>query len=186
QPDVKKSPLGKPRRGQKATWVHNNVHVTQTVEIVKSKKGALDSVLITYEIHNKDEEAHTVGIRAMVDTLIVNNDGHPFAVPGRNEPITTSADFRGKKVPDHIKALQRADLDDPGLVAIFSLKVGGKIEAPDRVSLTHWSGDAIPNYDFPVEDIGDDAAVAIYWSPRELAAGARRTVGFAYGMGIVA
>jgi hypothetical protein len=190
EPDVKKGQLGKDakgknRLGSKSTWVYNKIHVTQIVEIVPSKKGALDAVLVTYEIENKDDEAHTVGIRTVIDTLIVKNDGNPFAVPGKNEAITTSADFRGKQVPAYAKALERGDLDNPGFVAHFTFKVGGKVEAPDRVSFTHWPGQNSGNYDVAVDDIDGDAAVAMYWSPRELPNGGRRTVAFAYGHSIV-
>jgi hypothetical protein len=153
---------------------------------VAGKRGTFDTVLVTYEIQNKGDEAHTVGIRTVVDTFIGDNDGNPFAVPGKNEPITTSADFRGKKVPDFVKALQRPDLNDPGLVAHFSLKVGGGVEAPDRVCLLHWYEGSMTSYEVEINDINnEDAAIAIYWSPRELPANGRRVVGFAYGLGIV-
>jgi hypothetical protein len=38
-------------------------------------------------------------------------------------------------------------------------------------------------WDMPVNDIGEDSCVALYWSPRELAAGGRREIGFAIGLG---
>ncbi len=185
---------GKERLGHKSTWVAgDHVRITQTVEIVPSDKGVLDAVLITYAIENKDEKPRKVAVRALVDTLIVDNDGHPFVVPGQAQLITTSADFKGKDVPAVIQALQRPDLKDPGLIASFSLKVGRGIEPPDRVSLTGLSNDPedILSWEVPVSSIKDankgkgDAAVILYWDSRELKGGGRRTVGYAYGGGVL-
>lgn len=73
---------------------------------------------------------------------------------------------------------------NPGLVAYFTLDVGRDLESADRFSITRWTkkNDV---WDIPVQDIADDAAVVLYWSPRELQPGQRRRVGFAYGLGVV-
>jgi hypothetical protein len=178
------APLGDGKLGHKAGWAHGDIHITQTVELVKSQKGALDTALITYHIENKGDAAHKVGLRALVDTLMVENDGTPFAVVGKKKLIEDQADFKGKNVPDAVQVMEKADLDDPGLVAFFSLKVGGKAQPPDRFSITHWQQEGLLAWDFPVQDIDGDSAVVLYWNPTELAAGASRTVGFAYGGGL--
>jgi hypothetical protein len=176
--------LGGGKLGHKSGWTYGDIHITQTVEIVKSKKGALDTALITFHIENKGDAAHKVGLRALVDTLMVENDGTPFAVVGKKKLIEDQADFKGKSVPDAVQVMEKADLDDPGLVAYFSLKVGGKIQPPDRFSITHWQEEGLFAWEFPVQDIDGDSAVVLYWNPSELAAGASRTVGFAYGGGL--
>jgi hypothetical protein len=176
--------LGGGKLGHKAGWTYGDIQVTQTVEIVKSKKGALDTALITFQIENKGAEPHKVGLRALVDTLMVENDGTPFAVVGKKKLIEDRADFKGKNVPDAVQVMEKGDLDDPGLVAYFSLKLGGKIQPPDRFSITHWQEEGLFAWDFPVQDIDGDSAVVLYWNPTELAAGASRTVGFAYGGGL--
>jgi len=180
----KSAPLGKDKLGQKSVWVHEDIHITQAVEIVKSQKGVLDTALITYHIENKGEEAHKVGLRIVVDTLMVENDGTPFVVVGKKKLIEDQADFKGKNVPEGVQVLEKADLEDPGLVAYFSLKVGGNVLAPDRFSITHWPQEGLNKWDVPVEDIDGDSAVVLYWNPRDLEAGAGRTVGFAYGGGL--
>jgi hypothetical protein len=180
-----KGPDGKERRGHQSTWVHGKLKVIQSVEVVSSGKGSLDTCLIRYEIVNQDDKAHTVALRSLVDTFIVDNDGHPFTVPGQKELITTQADFTGKDLPPFVQALQRNDVAKPGLVAYFTLKVGGGLEAPDRFSITTWDKTKLFAWDVPVRDISGDAAVVLYWNARELKAGERRLLGYAYGKGVV-
>lgn len=189
-----KEALGGGRRGFSSVWQAEDVAVvvTQTVEVVRSATGHLDTCLIIYKIENKDKEARKIGLRAFTDTLIGANDGHPFEVPGQKELVTTSADFRtAKEVPAHVRALESADKG--AFAAVFTLKVGGGLEAPDRCSLCRFPieqddvlGPTVPvrNIKLDEKDSGD-ACVILYWSPRELKAGAGRTVGYAYGGGVV-
>ncbi|MCI0459210.1 MAG: hypothetical protein L0Z62_19820 [Gemmataceae bacterium] len=188
-----KGPDGQERRGHQSTWIAaEHIRITQTVEIVPSERGALDTVLVTYTVENKDEKPHKVAIRAMVDTFIGDNDGHPFMVPGKPKLITISADFKGKDVPPIVKALQNPDLKDPGLIATFSLRVGGGIDPPDRVSLTGFPTDNedLLSWEIPIASIREagkdgDAIAVMYWTARDLKGGARRAVGYAFGGGVV-
>jgi hypothetical protein len=181
----KSAPLGGGKLGQKSVWVNGDIHITQAVEVVKSKKGVPDTALITYHIENKGDEAHKVGLRILVDTLVGENDGTPFVVVGKKKLIEDQADFKGKSVPDAVQVMEKADLDEPGVVAFFSLRVGGKVQPPDRFSITHWQQPALNKWDVPVQDIDGDSAVVLYWNPRDLEAGESRIVGFAYGGGLV-
>jgi len=174
----------KMRHGHKSVWIYDNIAITQIVQIVPSKSGQLDACVVSYIIDNKDNKPRKIGLRDMIDTMIDENDGNAFAVPGKNAVITTRADFKDKDVPAVVQALEQDTLQNPGLVANFSLKVGGGHEAPDRFSITTLPEDP-DKWDVPVEDINGDAAVAIYWNPRELRAGGQRTLGFAYGQGTV-
>jgi hypothetical protein len=181
------------------------IQVTQLVEVVPSKqpvevapgvrKRLLDTVLVHYLIENKDNKAHRVGLRAMVDTFIGDNDGVPFAVPGLGEMVNTYKDFTdvartGGQIPEYVQALEVPDLQNPGTVARMTLKLGGRFESPNRVSLTRWPlGDLPPGkplkWDVPLKEMQDDSAVAIYWNERLLEPGARRKMGYGYGLGAV-
>jgi tetratricopeptide (TPR) repeat protein len=180
-----KGPDGKARRGHRGVWSYEGVNFTQTVEVVAGGSG--NACLVRYEIENGADGPRAVGLRFLLDTYLVDNDGHPFALPGSKELITTRADFRSAaEVPGHVRALQSADPDRPGLEAILTLKVGGAVEAPERCSITHWQPEGkVPSWEVPVRDIGDDAAAVLYWAPRELPRGGRRHLGFAYGLGVV-
>src|SRR5262249_11339817 len=144
-----------------------------------------DTVLVRYRILNKDARAHKVGLRIQVDTLIGNNDGVPFTVPGIGL-VTTFADFRrARDIPDFIQALEIPNINNPGTVAHMTLKLGGKIEAPGRVSLTHWPGFGFTPWEVPLQPLGGDSAVVLYWYEKTIQAGEKRELGFAYGLGSV-
>jgi hypothetical protein len=186
--EQKAVPLGKDRLGVKTVWSYEKIQITQTVEIVPSKTKRLDACVVSYEIENKDAKDHEIGIRPMVDMMIVENDGAPFTLPAKKELIIKSADFaKAKDVPAYVEVLENEDLTNPGLVAKMTFKVGGKLEAPSRVSLTRWPGHANKQlaWDVPIEDLDGDSCVVMYWNPTTVRAGAQRTVGYAYGLGVV-
>jgi hypothetical protein len=184
--------------GSKSVWASGNLHYTQILELVPSKQphlaprdsqGArlLDTVRVRYLIENKDTKTFKVGLRTQIDTLIGGNDGVPFTVPGLSGLVTHFADFpRVAPIPDFIQALERPNLRDPGTVAHLSLKLGGAIEAPGRVSLTHWPGVGYPNWDVPLMPLAGDSAVVLYWFDKLLKPGEIREMGYAYGLGSVA
>jgi hypothetical protein len=197
-------------------WVDTHVQLTQQVEVVPGTQSRLlDTCLVRYTLENQDSEPHDVGVRFMLDTFIGANDGVPFYVPGRPEPCNTQLRFdRPEDVPDYIQALENdtGDLSNPGTVATLQFRVGQGLEPPDRVTLGGWPNDLLSKFgvvgadglktmwEVPVVPMKEmerlapriqykaepDSAVAIYWGPRTLAAGARRDVGFTIGLGKVA
>jgi hypothetical protein len=189
-------PSAKTYGGSKSVWVSGKLHYTQILELVASKqpvtvsgqsKMLLDTVQVRYLIENKDMKTYRAGLRTQLDTLIGGNDGVPFAVPGLPGMVTTFADFpRLAPIPDFIQALERPNLRDPGTVAHLSLKLGGGIEPPARLSLTHWPGLGYPNWDVPLMPLAGDSAVVLYWNDKPVAPGEIREMGFAYGLGSVA
>ena len=65
-----------------------------------------------------------------MDTCIGDNDGVPFTLPGVNELVSTSKDFRGAEVPDFVQVLERPEPEDPGIVVQLNLRVSNKFKAP--------------------------------------------------------
>jgi hypothetical protein len=202
--DLGKDPAGRLREGCQSEWLYENeqVHVTQTVELVAGEQSRLfDTCLIRYLIENKDRQPHSVGLRFMLDTYIGANDGVPFTIPGDKELCDTSRQFnRPEEVPDFIQALEHGDLSNPGTIAHVQLKLGGRIEAPSRVTLGAWPNPDLSKQDprfrqektlwdvpvLPIKTLSPaDSAVTIYWNDKLLDAGAKREVGFAYGLGNV-
>jgi hypothetical protein len=187
--------------GKRSVWLFDDgIRVAQTVEVIPGEPvevspgtyhRLLDTCLVRYVLENADSRPHKVGIRVLIDTLIGANDGVPFTVPGVPGLVDTFKDFKTpQSVPDFVLALERGDLEHPGTVAQMNFKLGGKLEPPDRVSLTRWPGRTSPvwqvTWDVPVVNMGDDSAVVMYWLPRELRPGEKRDVGFSYGLGSVA
>ena len=181
----------KSSNGFRWIWEQGGVKVTQDVEVVAgtqptagTQRRLLNTCLVRIRFQNDGAVPANVGIRLQVDTLIGVNDGVPFAVPGVPGLVTTFKDFATPStVPDFIEALEKPDLKDPGTVGHFSLKIGGGLEAPSRVSLTHWPGSFFKKWDVPLADLAGDSAVVLYWNEQPLAPGQSRDLGFSYGLG---
>jgi hypothetical protein len=179
--------------------------VTQRVEIVAGEQTRLlDTCQVTYTLENEDDRPHDVGLRFLLDTFIGANDGVPFHVPGVSRLVDRARRFDSPaSVPAFIEALEHDRLDSPGTVAHLQLRLGHRIEAPERVTLGSWPDPALAQrpggkrargqltgWDVPVLSIHalpqGDSAVTLYWDERQLLPGDRRTVGFAYGLGGIA
>jgi hypothetical protein len=120
----------------------------------------------------------------MLDSLIGNNDGVPFVVPGRKELVTSPQSFRGDAAPDFVRALEVANLASPGVVAHLGLRGEGG-DRPDEVVLTHWPGsDAAWDYN-RAREFGRDTAIGMYYSPKPLSPSAVRRISFTYGLGML-
>jgi hypothetical protein len=183
---TKSVPLEKDRVGAAVTWAVDKIHVTQVVETVKSKTGQWDTCVVSYVVTNKDGKAHSVGVRVMLDTHLGASSKQHFHALGAKEIVSTKADWKGPEVPAALLTMQKADLNDSGLIATFTLRGLGPMEACDRLVLTQFpERDIAFGWDLPVKDMGNDAVVGVYWSPKELKAGATRTVGYGYGAGVV-
>jgi hypothetical protein len=202
----------RPRDGKKSTWLYpEQVVVTQTVEIVRSpSSGRLDTCLVLYQIDNLDSRPHRVGLRFMLDTFIGANDGVPFTIPGFDGLCDTLHRFStSSEVPDFIQALEEDDLARPGTIAHLQLRLGGRVEAPEQVTLGAWPNVALQMqqgerrfqqhmtmWDVPVvplkaitsldRNAPADSAVIMYWPERDLKPGENRELGFSYGLGSVA
>jgi hypothetical protein len=191
--------------GHKSVWVYDRekVTLTQTVRIVPGPQSRkLDTCLVSYLIENGDTRGHTIGFRFMLDTFIGGNDGVPFTIPGEKNLCDTKMELN--KLPDFIEALERDNLSDPGTIARLQLRLGERIEPPDRVTLGAWPNTELarPPYGdercrqemtlwdvpvFPIKTLDPpDSCVTMYWNERPLQPGERREVGFAYGLGNVA
>jgi hypothetical protein len=216
---------GRQRIGSRSTWVYKQPAVTleQLVEVIPGglentkdgPKRLLDTCLVRYVFTNKDAAlGHTVGLRFLLDTYIGENDGVPFTIPGEKDLCDTFKDFDSPdKVPDFISALERQDVKNPGTVAHVSLKAGGGLEPPNRVTLGAWPDGDLANVDrgpkgllamrgntmwevplFSMQEEvlkkksptgSGDSAVTLYWKEQNLRPGETRKLGFAYGLGSV-
>lgn len=198
--------------GTESVWElpAQKIVVRQLVEIVAGEQSRLlDTCRVRYVLENDDRRTHRVGLRFMLDTFIGANDGVPFAIPGQKDLCDTKMEFRKKAdVPDFIQALERDDLSNPGTIALVQFKLGGRIEAPDRVTLGAWPQSEFRDYGIPLAQAQNtgwevpfldirrlheldnraepDSCVVMYWNDRPLERGEKREVGFTYGLGTVA
>lgn len=185
-------PGNKKRHGGQTVWRQGDVRVTMILEAVpgkphQPKPGApiprrMDTLLVKYVIENAGTAAHKIGCRTFVDTLVVQNDGALFAAPTTHPgEILNGVVLQEKHLPDFLEVLQRPNLKDPGFKGIFTLKLGAKLEGPNRVVLTTFGKRGV--YECQAEKAGDSAC-AFFWPPQDLQPQTRRELAWAYGQGI--
>ena len=188
---------GTPRVGARSIWFYPNeqVSVTQTVEVVRGEQTFdVDTCRVLYTIENRDQQAHQVGLRFLLDTFIGTNDGAPFIIPGDKLLCETSKVFTGTdRVPEFVQALESMDFLNPGVIAHLKLKMGGKVEPPSGASFGAWPQPGkVPGalgiqtpWKVPVASIRTtkDSAAVLYWDERMMQPNEKRTLGFTYGLG---
>lgn len=169
-------------------WTTGKIKITQILEIIPGKTDKLDTLLVRYHLENNDTRAHKVGMRIMVDSAIgtPDNDGVPFRYAGGKDLVTTFKDFPEGSVPEWAEALEKPDQKDPGTITIMQLKVGKGLDAPNRASITMWPGAVPRDWEIPLESFGPDGAkrdscIVMYWNPKEIKPGEKRSLGYAYG-----
>ncbi len=180
----------------------NGITVTQTVAIVATDpvevksgeyKRLLNTCLVKYKIENLDARKHKVGLRVLMDTCIGDKDDVPFMLPGINEPVSTKQELKDAKVPDFVQVIEKISVRDPGIVVQLGLRFSDKLEAPNRFQLTRYpvsnknpDKKILNRWEIPLEDMGDDSSVVMYWDPIEIEPKKSRTVAFTYGLGSIA
>ena len=189
--------------GRRSIWICDDkkIEVTQFVELVRGERSRLlDTCRVRYLIENQDTKAHQVGIRFLLDSFIGGNDGVPFTIPGDSNLCDTMKELpyeaKDKKLPDFLQALEKPDLANPGTIAHLRLKLEG-LEPPERVTLGAWPNEKLRVLDrqaggpstlwnvplLPLKSLElNDSAITIYWKEQALKVGAKREVGFEYGL----
>lgn len=176
-------------------WQYRQVMVTQRLSIERGgSTNRYDTVRIEYTIENRDTAPHQIALRMMLDTLIGNNDGVPFAVPGQQGIVARAIDLRGKTVPDFIQALEKSSMTDPGVVVNITLS-GADATPPDRVLISGWPGsEAEWDYLAGVGRVGaplrnsannSDSAVGLFYSMKTLGQGEQYRIVAYYGLGAI-
>lgn len=167
------------------TWEFSGVRLTQIIRIVNgTSTGRADTMELTLVATNIDKVSHEVGLRAMYDTQIADNDGAPFQVPGLGV-VQFEAEQLGNDIPQNWLCFDI--LEDPTLTTVGTL-TGGGATRPDRVVYARWGHINDTGWDFTVEpqtSVTGDSAVGTYWNPITLAPGQSRSVVTYYGLGEV-
>ena len=163
--------------------VANGVVLTQTLSLVSSVSGgSLNTVEIRYDIENSDTAAHDVGLRIMLDTMLGNNDGAPFRLPGVGD-VTQEVEFTGANMPQYFDVFD--DLANPTVQARGTL-AGGNATPPDRMVFAYWGHINDTPWDFTVDAanaVTSDSALGYYWNPVRMNAGDKKTCITYYGLG---
>ncbi len=192
------------QRSWMSVWEINSsrIRVTQSVEIIVGEQTRLyDTVLVKYEIWNRDKAPHPVGLRVLLDTFIGNDDGQPFYIP----PTETKPAYfvqkmdaiSAKNVPSYIQALESPDLrDSSSALAVLGLRVRGA-EPVEKLVICRWPQIASPGWggtgkpkDWAYKPMGDtdstrNSCVLLYWPESPMKPDERRELAFTYGLGRV-
>ena len=132
---------GGPDNSMVMDWTFRDVLVRQSLRLVAGDvSNRLDTVRVTYELKNTGAKPRQVGLRVMFDTLIGDNDGVPFIVPGHEGMVTQTLVMSGSDVPDFVRSLERPSLESPGVIVDINLVPGEGELRPSEVLLSHWPG----------------------------------------------
>lgn len=165
-----------------------DLEVRQVLEVAASSTSGLpDTVRIVYEVSNQGREAHQVGLRLMLDTMLGENDGAPIRLGERT--LTGDSGAEGTDLPSFWQAFD--SLSKPNVMAQGTVADPTTVR-PDRIVVTNWGNLAdhlwevalTPGKDFTREGEYElDSAVALYWEETPLQPGESRLYATAYGLG---
>lgn len=170
------------------TCQYGSVEVTQEISIVESTTtGYPDTTKIKYSIVNRDQQAHEVGLRVVIDTMLGANDGAPFRIG--ETAVQTDAVFNKERLPEFWQAFDT--LTDPKVIAQGTLK-GREATPPDLLYFTnwgsvadnHWEPPLVPDRDFTrAGEFELDSAAVYLWQPVTVPAAGSSTYVLYYGLG---
>ncbi len=165
-----------------------DVEVKQVLGLTRSPTTRVrDAVRIAYEITNRGNSAHSIGLRVVLDTMLGENDGAPLRAG--DKAITTATELAGPGIPDYWQAFD--SLAHPAVISQGTLR-GDGLTPPDRVEMVDWGtlADAVWEFPFPTGadftrrgEQEQDTAVALYWDPKPLSPGEARAYVTLYGVG---
>lgn len=168
--------------GSQSVATINGIQVTQRVTpMVSPTTGRANTALISYTLKNVSTTTKSVGARALMDTMIGNNDGAPFRVPGVG-PVTNENTWSGAAVPSSFTVFRNLASTDQVGEARFS---GAGLTRPNVVKSAQWSSAVDSTWDYTTSTSRQmgDTSFLVYFNPTSLAPGASRTVAYAYGVG---
>jgi len=184
-----RKPDGAPQDRLSWLWQYQSIEVEQVAELAAGDVSRrMDTIRVSYTFRNKDTRPHQVGLAVVIDTLIGDNDGVLFWVPTRAGVISKPITFGkgGEEVPPYIRALERPDLSNPGVVVNLGGLRPRDGEAPAEVVLSGWPKKGA-RWDYP-RDLSftpygkPDTAVGLFYAPKPLPPEEPRTVQFTYGL----
>lgn len=165
-----------------------DIVVTQQLSLVKSPTTRyLDTARIHYIVENTATVTRRVGLRLLIDTMLGGNDGAPLRAG--DEALVSDMLFEGRQIPEYWQAFD--SIVSPSVTSQGTLR-GGELTTPDRLAFSNWGAfaerlwdaDIVPGREFIRAREQDlDSAVALYWSPVDMAPGEVRHYVTYYGIG---
>ena len=160
----------------------NDVEVKQIITLeTNTYTGNADVASIKYIMTNNSSQTKQIGGRIMLDTMLGNNDGAPFRIPGIGN-VTSEIELSGNDIPEYWQAFD--NLTTPNVISTgnFYRTVA---EKPDKVQFAAWPGIQGSSWNYRVtagHSVTGDSAVAAYFNPRTVLPGQSRTIVTYYGI----
>src|SRR5574341_1797583 len=165
----------------RSVWQTGDIKVTQLLELVVNETtGERDVLKVSYIVENVGTASHTVGGRILIDTMVADNDGAPYVVPGVGL-VDHEIEFVGSNIPTLFYSAY-----GEGIAQSAPYNAG--TPTPSRMVMAYW--EYLYNYYYftvnPNRTFNPagypDSAYAVYWDPSSLAVGASRTYVTYYGI----
>ena len=129
--------------------------MTQTIEIQQNPfSGRPDVIGLSYLVANRDTSPLAIGVRALLDIKLGQNDGAPYFIPGVGA-VTTEREFVGGQVPDYWLAFESPTYDPRELRSVGVLR-GRELTTPDRFMIAWWRRLQFEKWDYPIDPTRPD------------------------------
>jgi len=162
----------------------HRISVTETIRLVRNAfSGRQDAVELEVSALNMDSHALDLGIRALLDVKIGDNDGAPYFIPGVGA-VASESKFAGAAVPPYWIAFESEDFD-PELLRGVGIVDHDAVTRPDEFWIVDWMLIWPFEWDYepdPTAPVVKDSAVVLLWDQAPLAPGAQRTVSTRFGV----
>jgi len=149
-----------------------DILVEQTFELIDN------GVRIKTEITNYGDRGVDVGVRLHLDTMLGENDGAPIYIPGDGLK-SNEAEYHG---PDLNFRYWKAynTVDNP---SVISTGILDEQSYPDKVIVAYWKKSMYSSWEYEIDHLQSilgDSAVILYYNPRKIDPGERRTIVTSY------
>jgi hypothetical protein len=165
-------------------YPQGSVRITETLTAADNPfSGRQDVIEARFDVHNTGTGTPNVGIRALLDVRVNENDGAPYIIPGIGN-VTLEREFTGSSVPPFWLAFESSTYEPALLRAVGILETDGVVP-PDRFVVARWGDIQTTLWRYlvpPTESVTNDSAVALYWNVRPLGPGQTRTYNTLYGV----
>ncbi len=159
----------------------DDVEVKQIITLeTNTYTGNADVASIKYIMTNNSSQAKQIGGRIMLDTMLGNNDGAPFRIPGIGN-VTSEIELSGNDIPEYWQAFD--NLTTPNVISTGNF-YRTAAEKPDKVQFAYWGDIRGSSWNYAVsnQSVTGDSAVASYYNPRTVLPGQSRTIVTYYGI----
>ena len=156
--------------------------------VTSSGSQLVDGVRVVLTVQNQGEQPLQVGVRQLWDTYLAESATTHFTADGQR-PITRETELTGASRPAFWSSVRPADS-----AGLYVLTTGEGIDTPERIVFANWKRLNDSSWSFQTSASRtfsnlpysvNDSAVAEYYGPRAVAAGATLTVGTVLGASTV-